>query len=196
MIFPPDFTYPAEKTAAASVAACVIAARSPRRGAVVQAGGCAGLWPLALADHFQQVFTFEPDPENFRCLRANVRSTPTISAYDYAVRDVRGYVGLTRPKPKAGLWQVEGDGDIKAIALDDVLLDIAVDAIVLDVEGSEPAALRGATRLIVMHRPLLWFEYLHHTDAIDTFLGAHGYVPAHPAFGSDYYSVHASCVVH
>lgn len=196
MTFPPDFTYPEAKATTAAVAAHRIAALAPAHRAVVQAGGCSGLWPLALARSFDRVYTFEPHPGNYAYLAANIAGTPSITAFPYALGDHAGRVGLTRPKPKAGLWRVDGDGDIPLTALDAVVTDGPLDAIVLDVEGSEAPALRGAARLLTTHRPLLWFEGLHHTAAIAAVLAAHDYLPAQRGLGSDWYSVHASRVGH
>lgn len=193
-MYPPDLTYPAEKTATAAYAATSIAGLAPARRAVVQAGGCSGIWPLALAQHFEQVFTFEPEPTNFACLRANVATVPNISAYDYALGETRTCVGMTRPKAQAGLWRVTGDGDIQMVRLDDFLGDVAVDALVLDVEGSEVPAWRGAEQLIATHRPVLWFEFMNHTADIEAFLAAHGYTRPTHGIGGDCYSIHASRV--
>ena len=194
MTFPPDFTYAAQKSLVARMAAQCIAGLAAGRGAVVQAGGCSGLWPLALARHFEQVVTFEPEPTNFRYLKANVSALPNVSAFDYALGETRARVGLTRPKPKAGLWRVDGDGEIPMVTLDEFVGDLVVDAIVLDVEGLEVDALRGAERLIDTHRPLLWFEFLHNAPEIEAFLAAHGYTPPARGLGSDCYSIHASRV--
>lgn len=194
MTYPPDFTFPAEKQVTAQVAAKTIADLVPEHRAVVQAGGCAGLWPLALAHYFDRVYTFEPEPVNFRVLQQNVVETPNITARGYALGDRSAWVGMTRPKPQAGLWRVSGDGEIPMMPLDAVLGDAPVDAIVLDVEGSELQALRGAERLIERHRPLLWFEFHHNTDAITAFLSAHGYIPPVHGVGGDCYSVHRSRV--
>ena len=192
MIFPPDFTVPDVKTAVAELAAKCIAGLSAGRRAVVQAGGCSGLWPLALAQHFEAVYTFEPAPGNFEYLRANVAGVPHISAYDYALGETRGRVGLTRPKERAGLWQVNGDGEIPMVTLDEFLGDVAIDAIVLDVEGHEAQALRGAERVILAHRPMLWFEFLNNTEAITDVLRDYGYREPTRAIGNDFYSVHTS----
>lgn len=193
-MFPPDFTGPVLKTATARCAAESIANLAPARRAVVQAGGCSGLWPLVLAMHFERVYTFEPAPTNFECLRMNIADTPTISAFAGALGATSRYVGMTRPKPKAGLWRVEGEGDIPMVALDHFLGDVAVDAIVLDVEGSEVSALQGAVRLIDAYRPLLWFEAIHNTDALEAFVAAHGYTRPARGMGGDCYSVHTSRV--
>lgn len=190
MVFPADFTAPDAKVETAQYAAECIARLAPARRVVVQAGGCAGLWPLALAQHFGQVYTFEPAPENFECLVQNVAGLRNIHASDCALADVRGTSGLTRPKVGAGLWRLEGDGEVDVVTLDSLFLEMpAFDALVLDVEGSEVRVLRGAERLIATHRPLLWFEYLHHTEAIDAWLSAHGYTRPERGCGGDYFSV-------
>lgn len=194
MTFPPDFTFPKDKIVTAHVAAKMIADLLPERRTVVQAGGCAGLWPLALAHYFPRVYTFEPAPANFACLKANVAETPTIVAVQAALGATFGRVGLTRPRPKAGLWRVEGDGDIPLVPLDAVLGETPIDALVLDVEGSELAALRGAERLIARDHPLLWFEFTDHTAELTAFLADHGYGSRTKGVGGDMYSVHASRV--
>lgn len=194
MRYPPDFTVPGQKHIAASLAAESIAGLSRDRKVVVQAGGCAGLWPMALADHFDEVYTFEPEPTNFQYLRANVASRPNVYAYDYALSDTRGRTGLTRPKAQAGLWRMEGDGEIPVVTLDEFCGDLVIDALVLDVEGHEVPALKGAEQLITRHRPLLWFEYLQHTSEIDAFLEAHDYTSPAYGMGIDRYSVHTAHV--
>ena len=143
---------------------------------------------MALAQHFGHVYTFEPEPTNFKCLWENVSSRPNVSAFQEALGDRHGYVGMTRPKVGAGLWLVDGDGDIPMTTIDDAVGDIPIDAIVLDVEGMEVMALRGAERTIAKHHPLLWFECIHHEAEIDSFLLAHGYGPSARALDGDKYS--------
>src|SRR5210317_451863 len=43
----------------------------PDKRVVVQAGGACGIYPAYLAEHFSVVYTFEPNPELFRCLISN-----------------------------------------------------------------------------------------------------------------------------
>jgi len=192
MTFPPDFTLPYEKLRVAHLAAHRIAELAPGHRGVVQAGGCAGLWPIALSTYFAHVYTFEPEPMNFQCLEANIALHTSITAYPFALGNELKDVGLTRPKEKAGLWRINGDGSIPMVRLDD-LVDSPIDALVLDVEGSELAAWQGAERLITEYRPLLWFEYLEHSAEINAFLAAHNYVPPiKVGLGGDGYSVHMS----
>lgn len=187
MIVPADFTFYAQKVATAAYAAASIAGLAPQHRRVVQAGGCIGLWPLALAGAFASVVTFEPAPTNFEALEQNIAAQPTIDAYPYALGSSAGAVGLMRPRPHAGLWRVEGDGTVPRVALDDVLME-PVDALVLDVEGAEIDVWDGAEDLIARHRPLLWFEYLEHQPAMDAWLAAHGYCAPRRGCGGDWYS--------
>jgi FkbM family methyltransferase len=188
--YPPDFRYAESKWLLAQLAAARIAglARSHRR--VVQAGGCVGFWPLALASGFETVVTCEPEPMNLRALRANTAAVPTIHVEPVALGATIGSVGLTRPTPGAGLWRVSGAGPIPQRPLDTLLEAGPVDAIVLDVEGAEVDVWRGAASLIAAHRPLLWFEDRDHSEPGRAWLAAHGYQPpqAAPGLGRDAYS--------
>lgn len=192
MRYPPDFTYPEAKSGMARYAAECIAALAPGRRTVVQAGGCVGLWPLALSQYFERVYTFEPAPTNVACLRQNIAESPTIRAFAGALSNQCGSAGLTRPKVGAGLWRLEGDGDVEVVTLDSRRLDGPVDALVLDVEGGEVAALEGADETITRGRPLIWLECIHHTAAIEAWLAAHDYGRTTRGIGRDYYSLHAS----
>ena len=86
MQWPPYFKVPGAKAHLALFGAGIIASLSdPRRRNVIQAGGCAGLWPLALSSLFDHVYTFEAGPTNFTCLQYNIRGVSNITAYDYAL---------------------------------------------------------------------------------------------------------------
>ena len=55
----------------------------------VQAGGNVGVWPLALAKRFDHVWTFEPEPDNFRSLlnNININGFANIKAENIALSD-------------------------------------------------------------------------------------------------------------
>ena len=188
-VWPPDFKNWAGKSAVAEAAADRIVSLCPHTRVVVQAGGCSGLWPITLAQHFEHVYTFEPAVTNFDCLQQNIAGISNISAFNHALSDTRRLVGLTRTKVRAGMWQVNGPGDILAVTLDDFLGDIAVDALVLDVEGSELAAWRGAERLIATCRPVLWYEFNRNEGALESWLAEHEYTRPQAGIGRDRFSV-------
>ena len=189
-VWPPDFKNWAGKSGVADAAVARIASLCLQKRVAVQAGGCSGLWPITLAQHFGHVYTFEPALTNFECLRQNIAGVPNISAFNHALSDTRRLVGLTRSKPRAGMWQVDGPGDIQAVTLDEFLGDIVMDALVLDIEGSEWAAWRGAERLIKTCRPVLWYEFNRNEAALEKWLAEHGYSRPQAGIGRDKFSVY------
>lgn len=174
MVLPPDFKNVAHKVLTAHSAASQLAALCPSRRVVVQAGGCAGLWPMALADVFETVYTFEPDALNFGALVHNCGDRPQVYPIRGALGAIAGQMGLSRPKAGAGLWRLDGAGAVPVLPLDAFQLP-ALDALVLDVEGSELDALIGAARTIHRCRPVIWLEWVHHTAALTEWLQAYGY---------------------
>lgn len=189
-VWPADLVNWRGKADTAEAAANWIARLCPQKRNVIQAGGCSGVWALMLAQHFEHVYTFEPAASNFAVLSKNVAATPNISAYNNALSDSRRMVEMTRTKPRAGMWEVGGPGDTLAVRLDDFLGDIVVDALVLDIEGSELAAWRGAEQMITTHRPLLWFEFNRNVPAIEAWLADHGYAKPTRSLGRDSFSVY------
>lgn len=188
-VWPADLKNWRGKAETAAAAADWIARLCPQRRNVIQAGGCSGVWPLMLAEYFGHVYTFEPAPTNFACLTQNIAATPNISAFNHALSDTRRLVEMTRTKPRAGMWEVGGPGDTLAVTLDDFLGDIVVDALVLDIEGSELPAWRGAEKIITKYRPLLWFEFNRNVPALEAWLADHGYAPPTKTLGRDAFSI-------
>lgn len=126
-------------------------------GICVQAGGNCGVWPLALAEKFRTVYTFEPDALNFECLRHNAPADNIIKC-NAALGNDHDFVGLDRSKPhNCGAFQIVKDGPIPTCRIDDLKLD-ECGLIYLDIEGFELEALRGAAETIERHHPVIAFE--------------------------------------
>lgn len=133
------------------------------RDCVIQAGGAMGLYPLALADHFQEILTFEPDPGNWHCLQANLEARDSlrrVRAYQLALGERRGCGAIDKPVPEnmGANRVVPGEGPVTIYNLDRFMMIGPVDAIWLDIEGMELAALKGAERTIREHSPLIVTE--------------------------------------
>ena len=133
------------------------------RDRVIQAGGAMGLYPLALADHFQHVVTFEPDPGNWECLRANLESRDClkrVTAYNMGLGEACGRGAIYKPNPlnRGANRMLPGEGGIPIVSLDQWRFTMPVDAIWLDIEGMELAALKGAEKLIDAFSPLIVTE--------------------------------------
>ncbi len=122
----------------------------------VQAGGNCGIWPAALAKRFEKVYTFEPDPTNFRCLCANAPGEDVFK-FNAALGDFHETIELSRQPQNAGAHFVSGAGAIPTLRIDDLALK-ACDLICLDIEGREHAAIMGAMGTIRAHKPVIVLE--------------------------------------
>ncbi len=136
----------------------------PGRGTVVQAGANVGTYPLYLADHFQRVITFEPDPQSWDCLQANLKPRDClgrVQAHNMALGEMGGLGQMVSGENPgnwgARRWEPDDDGAIFQASIDDYWPD-DVAAIWLDIEGLELDALRGARRTIEKWSPWIIAE--------------------------------------
>lgn len=130
----------------------------------IQAGGHVGLWPLKLAENFDRVFTFEPDPHLFRCLVRNTNSKRNIICSQAALGRERGHLKLLQ-NAKAGSWRIHDTGThlVNVETIDGIMEAHGLehcDALILDIEGHEIEALRGADKTIKTYRPVIHVEEL------------------------------------
>lgn len=178
--------------AVAKHAAALIASLAPRREVCVQAGGHIGLWPQALSQYFAAVYTFEPQADNWRGLQKHAQA-----ANIYAARGVLGCavggVSMQTTTGKSGMWFTAAGGPIPTYRVDDLGLP-TLDALVLDIEGDELPALKGAEQSLTRHHPLVWFEGHEHgasrggsTDQIIAWLHDRGYGAPRKGYGRDLY---------
>lgn len=130
------------------------------RRVAVQAGGHAGIYPRALAPHFEAVYAFEPVRELFECL---VMNAPDVHCFNAALGDRPGGISMDlRHYPRnAGAAFVCGHGWTRCMTLDSLRLE-ACDLIMLDVEGSEGLALKGAAETIARFCPVIVVELRGH----------------------------------
>lgn len=153
-----------------------------RKRACVQAGGHVGLWPLRLAPRFRKIYTFECDPLAFEALARNVQGRE-IAAYPYALgerRETKNFSYYTGRTAVGTMEDVKAEGDlmtqVQVVTIDELEEDVA--AIVLDIEGYEPWALRGARETIERCRPLIMCEMLRKSAAkITSTLAEMDYLP-------------------
>lgn len=129
------------------------------RKLAVQAGGHVGLFPLALAKHFERVITFEPCPLNFQCLMKNIAGNERIQAHLGALGEESGIGNLVRHPTNSGAHRMlkESGGEVPVYTIDEMRLE-ACDLIFLDVEGMERAVLDGASATLHRFRPALFLE--------------------------------------
>ena len=131
-----------------------------KREVCIQAGGACGVWPYRFAQLFENVYTFEPQPENFACLMANC-DLPNITAFNAPLSNDREKYTISndiheRENFGAG-YAVRNAAGLEAMMIDDLKLD-ACDLIQLDIEGFERNALLGGSETIARHRPVIVLE--------------------------------------
>ena len=137
-----------------------------RRKIVVQAGGSYGVWPKKLASEFEYVYTFEPDAVSFHHLVLNVPE-PNVFKSQMALSDRRrclnfahkSFTGHRVVKSSTG-----GDGYHPATMVDSLEL-WNLDALLLDIEGFEYFALKGAQKSIREFRPIILIEVSNKSSA-------------------------------
>ncbi len=151
------------------------------RKVAVQAGGNVGTWARELAQHFSQVFTVEPSPENFHCLERNLAGLPNVVMRQAALAESAGRAAVALVPRNCGATQLSMGDTVDVITIDSLGLTI-LDLLILDVEGSELPALKGAEATLARTSPVIVLELKGHgerfgytdQDAID-WLAARGY---------------------
>lgn len=157
------------------------------RTAVVQAGGNLGVFPKRLAQEFETVYTFEPEPELFdiMCHNAPERNIIKIQA---ALGYDRQLVTMSRARRQQdggnsheGITHVAGSGSIPVLRVDDLSLSVC-NLLYLDIEGYELFALQGAAETIARCRPVIAvevnksLEFMSHTEEdVRVFVRMQGY---------------------
>lgn len=164
--------------------------RSRQRRTAVQAGGNIGLWPKRLAQKFDRVITFEPDPIARECLLANVYGLPNVHVYSSALGAREGRCDIEH-RSLGSHSVVDGD-TTRVVSLDSFDLR-DVDLLQLDVEGYEWHALDGAINTLARCRPLVQVElrgfterYNSSDDKVRDLLSRFGYAQISEQPGNDF----------
>lgn len=161
-----------------------------RRRVAVQAGGNCGLMVRPLVEAFDMVITFEPDPLNFVCLQANVPDAISVNA---CLGASLANVGMLASPDNCGMRRVMTDAEMGGregaavvMTIDNAVAIWADDCpslLMLDVEGYELHALRGAAETIARCKPVIVVELIGQAavygisdEEIVGWLGERGYV--------------------
>jgi FkbM family methyltransferase len=117
-----------------------------------------------------KVIAFEPTAHSFAILQQNIalNHCANVRAFQVALAQRRGKAWLYHGWDPVGnslgmdpLCGEEGE-DVQTEALDNILSENGidrVDVIKIDVEGAEELVLRGATRSLALHKPVVIFEF-------------------------------------
>jgi FkbM family methyltransferase len=115
------------------------------------------------------VVAVEPNPDNLQMLYAGIvaNGVSNVRVLPYAASDRRQVFSLRGGTSNTHLVAALPVGEpalyTQSVVLDDELADLPrIDLVKIDIEGHEPIALRGFTRLRQRHRPVLLTEFNPH----------------------------------
>jgi FkbM family methyltransferase len=124
----------------------------------IQAGGNMGVYPVALAQKFQRVYTVEPDAANFEALAINTISQPRVIIRWAAFGQEHGKGAIDQIYPdNAGAHQIKYGNEFDVLPIDSLGVTDC-DLLQLDVEGYEHLAILGAIETIQASWPVITLE--------------------------------------
>lgn len=127
----------------------------------IDVGAHVGFWCFDMAQRFETVYAFEPDPANFECLIKNTEEFHNVIRMQFAIGSKDGSCTIRNDKKRPGNsgsnYIMPGWGSIPIMALDAMPFD-ACDFLKIDVEGYELRVLEGARGLIKRFRPVISME--------------------------------------
>jgi FkbM family methyltransferase len=125
------------------------------RQVAVDVGAHIGTWAFELAKRFHRVYAFEPQPENFECLKENVGTRAVLSTA--ALGSSPGRCGIKQHGANSGCWALAPGDEVPVCMLDEYDLS-NVDLLKIDVEGNEGDVLLGARSTLKRSHPVVIFE--------------------------------------
>jgi len=132
------------------------------KNVMIQAGGNCGFLLSKFIEHFNIIYTFEPDPVNFYCLNQNITTSNVIKMQCCVGNNPTPVLTQQLIRPNyphdTGGVHISGLGYTPTIIIDDLNLP-ECGLIQLDVEGYELNALLGAIETIKKHKPVLCIEF-------------------------------------
>lgn len=140
---------------------------------LVQAGGNCGMYARFYGNYFDKIYTFEPNPNNFKCLQLNCTEEKYI-IHNVGLGKEDGNADLMHPsglkRRNMGVWQTveNADGDVTLITIDSLNLE-RCDLIHLDIEGFESNALIGAKQTIEKYKPIIILEAGHGSEVAESY---------------------------
>lgn len=121
-------------------------------------------------DNNRKVFAFEPDHENFVALKNFVRQQgyKNVSLFNCGVWNKKAVLSFDSKGNMSSAFSSSGTESVTVEKIDDVIGEEPVSFIKMDVEGSELAALNGATKIIKRDRPVLAICAYHKKEDLIT----------------------------
>lgn len=112
---------------------------------------------------FEAIAAFEPGLDSYQLLVENMRDEPAMN-FPCGVSDSNRLASFEPDTGPGGHLVEQGGEPIFCVRLDDALPGFSPTLIKMDIEGEEPAALRGAERLLQRYRPNLAIAVYHRAE--------------------------------
>lgn len=140
-----------------------------------------------------KVYAFEPLASSFEMLERNVRENhlqARVRAFPLAASNTNESLQASLVSNMYVAGMVEGAAcvTIESVRLDDVITD-KIDLVKIDVEGHEPAAIRGMEQLIRRHHPVIFSEVNEYWLRNGSQSSAREYIAQLRSLGYQVYSV-------
>ena len=131
----------------------------------IDAGAQTGFYTLHMAKLSGpkgKVYSFEPNPNTFRLLKKNVEAngfTPYVRLFNLGLADKESEIPATEIANMYVIGTTDGfpTRSMKIQRGDDIVRE-RVDFIKIDIEGAEPAAIKGMSTLINEYQPIIFSE--------------------------------------
>jgi FkbM family methyltransferase len=134
---------------------------------VYDVGGNIGYHTVAFASMAKEVHSFEPNDRNYLLLEKNTQAFNNVKLYHTACSDAVGEAFIsdydtTTPGNYGECMMSDIGQPCKTVRIDDLDLP-APHVIKIDVEGHELKVFQGASKTIMKHRPVIFYESMHGT---------------------------------
>ena len=139
---------------------------------VIEVGARIGAATMLLSNLTNYVYSFEPNKDNFRMLRAYTRKLDNVSAFNIALGEYDGKAVLKISKNDSfsAVSSLKGlanhdyvdSQEVQISALDSLHFDFQPSSLVLDCEGAEAEVIRGGKKTIEGLRSVLVETHILH----------------------------------
>ncbi|MEM7663039.1 MAG: FkbM family methyltransferase [Pseudomonadota bacterium] len=145
-----------------------------RRGTLLDIGANIGTHSIAFAGVFARVHAFEPNPTVVKRLKNNIGLNPEldVTVHEVALGEAKGVFPFYAPAGDnhgQGTLSTVEQYETSLVKLADVQVEAAsayidqhiegpIDAIKIDVQGTEKSVLRGLKGIILRDDPIIWVE--------------------------------------
>lgn len=178
-----------------------------KRTTFVDIGANIGTYSISLSRYFNKVLAYEPEPNNYDCLKLNVKtnSIENIIINNVAILNKKGYFSIENHNKSEGIHpgtyfiNINKEGNIPCRILDDDLVEFGIKEvgfIKIDTEGSELYILKSIQNVMTKQKPIVCVEindcsyknYGISKEEIKTFMKTHNY-KLYNITGCNYYYI-------